>query len=403
MSDQGPSARRRRPGRRTIAALALLIVIALAAFGIWSRFRATRALKAVAADASIPRVQMIQPRPAPTMRALTLPGNLVGWHQASLYGQVTGYIANWYKDYGAHVKAGDVLATIATPGLDAEVAQAKAQLASAQTNYELAVVTARRWSALAGTQAVAQQDVDIRVATAKADAALVEAARQNLARFQAQSAFKNVVAPFDGVVIARNVNIGDYVSPQGSQASQLVQGQALFVVAGGDKLRVFVSVPQAYSDGLGPGMTATLTFPGNPGKPIPAQFLTTARAVNPTQRAVVTELILPNPKGEYLPGSFVDVHFELPAAPGRLIIPQQAVLFRAQGPQAALIGRDSRVHLRNVAVGRNLGANVEITSGLTKDDRLVAAPSLGLLDGQQVKVVKPVPGGVPGANQSAPR
>jgi len=404
VSDEGAAPRRGRPGPRMILMLALLLlVVALAAYGVWSRFRTTKDLRATAEDAAIPRVQMIRPRPPPATRTLTLPGNLEGWFQSSIYGQVTGYISAWYKDYGAQVKAGDVLATIDTPGLDAEYAQAKAQLASTQANYELAVVTARRWQALAGTQAVSQQDVDIRTATEKADAALVEAARQNLAKYQALVAFKTVVAPFDGVIIARNVNLGDYVGAQGAQVNQRVQGLPLFLVATDNPLRVFVSVPQAYSAGLGPGLSASMTLPGEPGRRIPLRVLTTSRAVEPAQRSVVTELTLANPQHEFLPGTYVDVRFEFPTEPGLMVVPQQAVIFRAQGPQVAVIGPGSRAHLRIVTLGRNLGNDVEITSGLTKDDQLVGAPSLGLLDGQKVKVVQPVPGGVPGADRSASR
>jgi membrane fusion protein (multidrug efflux system) len=389
---------------RTIVPLLLLAAIVLAVLGIWSRSRTTKDLSATAADAAIARVQVIRPQPPPARRKLTLPGNLEGWFQSSIYGQVTGYISAWYKDYGAQVKTGDVLATIDTPGLDAELAQAQAQLASTQANYELAVVTARRWQALAGTQAVSQQDVDIRTATEKADKALVEAARQNLARYQALEAFKKVVAPFDGIVIARNVNLGDYVGAQGAQASQRAQGLPLFLVATTDPLRVFVSVPQAYSDGLGaPGMVVYMTLLRQPGQRVPLKFLTTARAVEPSQRSVTTELILANPEHRYLPGAYVDVHFEFPTEPGLLIVPQQAVLFRPQGPQVALIGPGNRVRMQTVTLGRNLGNDVEVTSGLTKDDQLVSAPPLGLLDGQQVKVVQPAPGGIPGSDRVAPR
>ncbi len=386
---------RRAPGRRTMAALALLVVVALAAYGIWSRTRTTADLKVRANDESIPRVQVIQPQPAPPRRSLILPGNIQAWHQAAIYGQVTGYISHWYTDYGARVKAGDLMATIETPALDAELAQAKAQLATTQANYDLAALTARRWSALAGTQAVAQQDVDIKVADAKAQRTMVEAARQNVARYENMSAFKRVVAPFDGIVTVRNINIGDYVGAQGAQETERAPSLPLFVVADIRDLRVFVSVPQAYSNGLQPGVDVSLTLPEDPGTRIPAQFLTTAKAVNPTTREVVTELTLPEASGKYMPGSFVNVQFEFPGAPGVLIIPEQAVLFRAQGVQVAVIGSQDKVRLRDVTLGRNLGNYVEVITGLTKDDKLVASPSLGLLDGQTVKVVQPVPGANP--------
>jgi RND family efflux transporter MFP subunit len=345
---------------------------------------------------------MILPQAPPAKRTLILPGNVEAWRQAAIYGQVTGYIANWYKDYGAKVKAGDVLATVSTPSLDAEFAQARAQLATTRANYNLAALTAERWSALAGTQAVSQQDVDIKIADAKAQKATVEAARQNVARFESMIAFKKVVAPFAGIVTARNVNLGDYVSAQGAESSARVPSQPLFTVADTDDLRVFISVPQSYSDGLGPGLSVSFTLPHDPGHPIPAQFVTTAKAINLATRSIVTELKAPDTGGRLLPGSFVNVKFEFPSDPGVLIVPQQAVMFRAQGVQVAVIGDGDKVRLQNVTLGRNLGSFTEVTSGLNKNDKLVANPSLGLLDGQQVKVVQPVPGANPIASSVGP-
>jgi RND family efflux transporter MFP subunit len=372
--------------------LILLVVVGLVAVGIWSRVRTTQTLTTDAANAALPRVQMITPQRGPAMRTLTLPGNIEAWYQASIYGQVAGYVSHWYKDYGAAVKAGDVLGTVSAPGLDAELAGARAQLASTQANYDLAAVTAKRWLALAGTKAVAQEDVDIKVADEKAQKAQVAMAQQNVAKFRAMAAFKNLTAPFDGVVVARNANIGDFVSAAGAQANERIPSQPLFIVADVHELRVFVSVPQAYADFLRPGLQVSLNLPQQPGKRIPAQFLTTAKAVVPTTRSVVTELVLANPGGALLPGSFVNVQFEFPSDPNVLIVPEQALLFRAQGMQVALIGPGNKVHLQNVTVGRNLGADVEVTSGLTTHDRLVASPSAGLLEGQQVQVVQPAVG-----------
>jgi RND family efflux transporter MFP subunit len=371
-----------------VVAVVLLVVVGLVAIGIWSRVRTTQTLKTNAANASLPRVQAITPQRGPAMRTLVLPGNIEAWYQASIYGQVAGYVAHWYKDYGAVVKAGDVLGTVSAPGLDAELAGAKAQLASTRANYDLAAVTAKRWLALAGTKAVAQEDVDIKVADEKAQKAQVAMAQQNVAKFQAMAAFKNLTAPFDGVVVARNANIGDFVSAAGSQSNERIPSQPLFTVADVHRLRVFASVPQAYADFLRPGLQVSLNLPQQPGKRIPAQFLTTAKAVGPATRSVVTELVLDNPGGVFLPGSFVNVQFEFPSDPNVLIVPEQALLFRAQGMQVALIGPGNKVHLQNVTVGRNLGADVEVTSGLTTQDRLVASPSAGLLEGQQVQIVQ---------------
>ena len=261
-----------KPGRRgwLWAGLALLAAGGLAGYGIWSRSGATADLKKSTDDSAVPRVEVIVPKPGPSQRTLTLPGNIEAWYQAAIYGQVTGYVSNWYKDFGAEVKKGDVLGAIEAPSLDAELAAARAQLATVQANYNMAVLTAKRWTALSGTQAVAQQDVDIKKADAAAQKAQVAAAQQNVAKYEAMAGFKKLIAPFDGVVTARNVNIGDYVSAAGSNPSSAQGGpKPLFTVSDMHKLRVFVSVPQNFSDALRPGLTATMTLPQDPGKRIP--------------------------------------------------------------------------------------------------------------------------------------
>jgi RND family efflux transporter MFP subunit len=376
----------------------------LAAYGIWSRDDTVAALRKTAADALLPRVQVISPQPGPPRRTLTLPGNIEAWYQAPIYAQVSGYVSRWDKDYGAEVKAGDVLATVDTPALDAQFAASKANLAVMEARYKLAEVTARRWSALAGTQAVAQQDVDVKVADAAAQKAQVAAAQQDVARYQALIAFKRLVAPFDGVVIARNTNVGDYVNAAGGDATLRSASTALFIVADIHEMRVFVSVPQEYADVLKPGLTATLTMPQAPDKPITARYLTTAHAVVPSTRTVVTELTVDNADRALWPGTYVNVHFAFPGEPNVLILPEQALLFRAQGMQVAVLDDQDRVHLRNVILGKNLDTDVEIVSGLNATDKIVGSPSLGLLEGQQVKIVQPVAGYQPGeGNRPIPR
>jgi RND family efflux transporter MFP subunit len=370
--------------------------------GIWSRFNAVSTLKAESDDAAIPRVQVVSATAAPAQRTLVLPGSISAWYEAPIFAQVSGYILHWYKDYGALVKKGDVLATISAPAVDAQFQAARADLATAQARYQLAVVTAQRWAALSGTQAVAQQDVDIKKADAVAQKAEVAAAQQNVARYAAMVAFKTLVAPFDGVVIARNTDIGDYVNAAGGDASLRATATPLFSVADMHALRVFVSVPQEYSTFLAPGLQATLTMPQSPEKQIPAKVLTTANAVRPTSRTVVTELTLPNPNHALWPGTYVDVHFTFPGDAGVLIVPAQALLFRSAGTQVALVEPDNRIHLQDVVLGRNLGTNVEVRSGLTISDRFVANPSLGLLEGQQVRIVQPVKGYQPAQSRAPP-
>lgn len=377
---------------RALALIGVVVAGGLAAFGIWSRSDTVASLKQEADDAAIPRVQVVSPRPGPPHRTLTLPGNIAAWYEAPIYAQVSGYVAHWFKDYGAPVKAGDVLATIDTPSLDAQFAASKAKLAVAQARYKLAVITARRWAALAGTQAVAQQDVDVKAADAAEQKAEVAAAEQTVAQFQAMVAFKNLVAPFDGVVTARRTNVGDYVNATGGDSTVRTASAALFSVADIHKMRVFVSVPQDYAHALEPGLTATLTLPQNPGNPIPAQFLTTANAVNTPTRTIVTEFTVDNAKGELWPGTYASVHFDFPSDPNILIVPEQALLFRAQGLQVAVLDSQNRVHLQGVVLGRNLNTDVQIVSGLKPTDKIVGNPSLGLLDGQQVKIVQPVEG-----------
>jgi membrane fusion protein (multidrug efflux system) len=377
---------------RMLALLGVVVAGGLAAFGIWSRSDTVASLKQEADDAAIPRVQVVSPKLGPPHRTLTLPGNLDAWYEAPIYAQVSGYVAHWFKDYGAPVKAGDVLATISTPSLDAQFEAAKAKLEVAQARYKLAVTTAKRWAALSGTQAVAQQDVDVKAADAAEQKAEVAAAEQTVAQFQAMVAFKNLVAPFDGVVTARHTNVGEYVNATGGDPTARSTSAALFRVADIHQMRIFVSVPQDYADALKPGLTATLTLPQKPGNPIPAQFLTTANAVNTPTRTIVTEFTVDNGKGELWGGTYVNVHFNFPSDPNILILPEQALLFRAQGMQVAVLDGQNRVHLQGVTLGRNLNTDVEIVSGLKATDKVVANPSLGLFDGQQVKIVQAVQG-----------
>ena len=251
-------------------------------------------------------------------------------------------------------------------------------------------------AALSGTQAVSQQDVDVKTADAAEQKAQVAAAQQDVARYQALIAFKQLKAPFDGVVTARRTNIGDYVNAAGGDATIRSASAPLFEVADIHAMRIFVSVPQEYADVLKPGLTATLTLPQDPDKPIPAQVLTTANSVSTATRTVVTELTVDNANRELWPGTYVSVHFTFPSDPNILIVPEQALLFRAQGMQVAVLDDQDRVHLQNVVLGHNLDTEVQIVSGLKPTDKFVGNPSLGLLEGQQVKIVQPVPGYQPG-------
>ena len=385
---------RPRIGRLVLPAIGLAAA-ALAGFGIWSRETTLGSLRDRADDASVPRVQVILPQAGPARRSLTLPGNLNAWYEAPIYAQVGGYVKMWFKDYGAVVKAGDLLATIDSPTIDAQFAASQANLAVAQARNRLAEVTAKRWQALSGTQAVSQQDVDQQTANATVTRSQVEAAQQDVARYRALVGFKRVVAPFDGVVTSRRTDIGDDVNAAGGDVGSRGAASELFSVADIHAMRVFVSIPQDYADVLKPGLTATLSLPHDPARTYPIRFLTSANAVNPQTRTVVTELTVENPKHELWPGTFVSVHFSVPAAADILILPEQALLFRAQGMQVALLDPHGRVHLQSITLGLNLGTSVQVIAGLNRTDRVINNPSLGLLEGEAVKAVEPAHGYAP--------
>jgi membrane fusion protein (multidrug efflux system) len=357
--------------------------------GILERKQVIRDLASAAEEQAETPVEVIAPQPSPAMRTLKLPGTARAWYEAPIFAQVAGYVANWSEDYGATVRAGQILAIIETPGLDAQYAAAKASLGVAQANYRLATTTAARWQALAGTPAVSTQEVDVQVAGAAARKAELDLAQQEVARYAALEAFKHVVAPFDGVVTARLTDVGAYVNAAGGDSGAGTGSKELFSVADVHAIRVFVAVPQEFAAGLKSGLTATLRLPSRPGRAIPARFLTTARAFSPDSRTAVTELTVDNPDHAIWPGTYVDVEFQVPTNPGVVSVPEQALIFGAAGVQVAIVDRQQRVHLRNVTLGENLGEAVQITSGLVPSDRLVNNPSADLLEGARVRPVKP--------------
>ncbi len=377
--------------RRVLAASAVLAA-GIVIYGFGLRAHRLTLLRRIAQEQAILPVDVISPRPGVATRPLSLPGTVRAWYEAPIFAQVSGYVRNWYEDYGASVKAGQLLATIDAPELDANYAAAKAKLRVAQTKYKLAVTTAARWQKLAGTPAVSKQEVDVQTAGAEAAKAETEAAEQEVARYSALEAFKRVVAPFDGVVTARLTDVGSYVNAAGGQAGAHDKSTELFSVADVHKLRVFVAMPQDYADSLGSEPSALIYLPSDPNKTIVAKFLTTAKAFNSNTRTAVTELTVENPNRTLWPGTFVEVVFQLPSDPAIPTMPEQALIFRAAGPQVAIVDEHNRVHLRGVTLGQNLGETIQVTSGLSVGDRLVNNPPAGLLEGQIVRPVTPMPG-----------
>jgi membrane fusion protein, multidrug efflux system len=391
--------------RRTllIFGLPVVLVVALLVYGLVGRERTLAALTRVSKEQAIIPVQVISPQKGPATRPLVLPGTVRAWYEAPIFAQVAGYVQSWNEDYGAPVKAGQLLATIAAPSLDAQYATAKANLNVAQANYRLATTTAARWQALSGTPAVSKQEVDVQSAGAEARKAEMEAAAQTVAQYAALEAFKRVVAPFDGVVTARLTDVGNYVNAAGGDASVRGSSTQLFTVSDVHEMRVFVAVPQDYASMLGPKTTATLHQPGQPGKLIEAKFLTTARAFNPDTRTAVAELTVDNSNHALWPGTYVDVEFQVSTNPTVLTMPEAALIFRANGAQVAIVDAQNHVHLRNVTLGQNLGQTLQVTSGLSAGDKLVNNPPAGLLEGELVQPVTPATGYAMATQKPQPR
>jgi membrane fusion protein (multidrug efflux system) len=377
------------------AAIAVLVLGGLVVHGIVQRQDNVTNLTALADAQSVPQVQVMSAMSGPASQTVSLPGSIKAWYTAPIYAQVSGYVRKWYVDYGAFVKAGTSLATIDAPTVDEQYQTALANLDVAKTNSTLADVTAQRWKALAGTEAVAQEEVDVQVASAAVKKAQVRAAQHEVARYRALEGFKNIVAPFDGVITSRDTDVGNYVNAAGGDVSSRGAADDLFSVADIHEMRLFVSVPQDYAGMLKPGLKATFTLPQYPGRQFEATLATTANAFNPQTRTVITELVTPNPDHLIWPGTYATVQFVVPTDQSVLVVPEQALLFRDQGMQLAVVAPDGRVHLQDVKLGLNLGQNVQVLSGLKPTDRFMVNPSAGTLEGEKVQIVSGVPGIAP--------
>ncbi len=373
----------RRPKRLgLVAAVVLLLALAAAAWGILSRRRSESELASWTRQQAVPTVTVAHPSLDDAPRKLVLPGDVQAFYEASIYARVSGYLQNWSQDIGARVRAGQVLATIDTPDLDQELAQAQADLATAQAQSAFADLTAKRWHALLASNSVSVQSADEKEGDATARHAEVNAQRAHVDRLRALEAFKRITAPFDGVVTARNTDVGALITGGSSAAVPL------FKVADMHEMRVYVRVPQAYASELKPGMQATLAEPQYPGRAFPARLATTSQSVAAESRTVLVELMAPNPDGKLWAGTFAEVRFDVPGDAGVLRVPSSALVFRSHGAQLATVGPGNRIALKDVTIGRNLGTEIEIEDGITQADRVVTTPLDTLEDGDTVNVAE---------------
>ena len=336
-------------------------------------------------------VAVVSPMPAPTTESIILPGNIVGWYEAPIYARVTGYVKMWHKDYGDRVKKGDILAEISTPDLDAEYRQAMADLKSERARYKLAEVTAQRWVALRPTHAVSEQSITVQEQNMKAQAAVVLAAEQKVQNIEAFIGFKKIVAPFDGVVIQRNINVGDLVSKEGNLSTPNAKTN-LFTVAVVDKLRLFVNMPEQFGPFLQQGLTADVTVPQLPNRHFNFEFLTVARGFDISTRTTTTVFTIDNKDRALWPGSYAQVHLTAPVDRQAFTIPSTALVFQEHGTQVALVTEDGRVNLKKITVSKLMDQIVEVASGLSANDRVINNPNAALVDGGKVRVVTPEPG-----------
>ena len=366
---------------RRYALLLLIVAVALAIWGEVSRVLAREALRKNSADATILTVTTTTANHTDQGEELVLPGNVQAYIEAPIYARTSGYVKGWYTDIGTHVHKGELMADIETPEVDQQLAQSKADLATARANEVVAQSTNERWKSLLATESVSRQDAEEKAGDAAAKKASAESAAANVARLQNLEAFKRVVAPFDGVVTARNTDVGALIN-----AGQ-VNGTELFHLADMQKLRIYVQVPEAYASQTAPGMEAELHFAEAPRDPVSAKVARTASALDPVTRTLQVELQLDNSRYQLFPGSYAEVHFKLPGNAQTLRIPANTVIFRSAGLQVATVDSDKRVKLKTIVPGRDLGATIEVLSGLDASDVIVLNPPDSIVDGTPLRIV----------------
>jgi multidrug efflux pump subunit AcrA (membrane-fusion protein) len=377
-----------------------LVLAVVVAFVIVNKMHQSAELKTATQKMATPTVLVVHPEPGDKDVHLVLPGTVQAYMQSSVYAQISGYIQSWYVDIGGQVKAGQLLAVIEAPVVEQQLRQSQANLGQARANLALAQVTAARYNALLKTQAVAQQDVDNQnagVAVQEANVAAAQAAVNGLVQ---SLAFKQVKAPFDGVVTARRVDVGDLVTATGGTSSTsgsgastasgsspvASSGSELFEVAQTRTLRVYVNVPEHYSAEVKPGVTATVNLASNPNFNAKGVLVRTSDAIDPNSLTLLAEVDVENDDGKLLPGGYAQVHFDLQEANPPFLIPGNTLIFRAQGTQVGVVGSDNVVHLKDIKLGRDFGTKLEVVEGLQAGEQVILNPSDSLTDGLKVQV-----------------
>ena len=380
------------PKRKTVtrlrigAAITAVVVAGLVANGIMVRKQAHADQESFAVAQSVPTVSVVLPKRDANGNVLTLPGTLQAWYSAQIYARVPGYLTKWYKDIGARVHKGELLADIDTPELDQQIAQAKADLQNVQAARQLSQTTNERWEHLLAIGAVAKQDADNKAADLQVKPAGEVSAKANLDRLMALKEFARITAPFDGIVTQRTTDIGALVNPGG-----VTGATQLFTVSDLHKIRVYIQVPQNYSAQIHGNLTAELVLPEYPGEKFPARLDSTSNAISNQSNTLLVELDADNPDGKLKPGEYAQVTFSLPTPASTVTIPASALLFRGDGLRVATVNPQNRVVLKTVTVAEDLGTTVRLNSGVSPTDRVIDNPPDSIGTGDAVRVASTDP------------
>src|SRR5258707_14144245 len=366
-----------------VLVVALVVVAALLVSGIWSRVRARTTLKAETAQVALTAVSVVSPKQTAPTQEIILPGNVQPFITSPIYSRTNGYLKKWYVDIGARVKQGQLLAVIETPEVDQQLEQSISNLDTAKANLALAETTKNRYQGLLIDNAVSQQDVDNAVGTYNANRATVEANQANVRQLQTLQSFEKIYAPFSGVITARNIDIGDLIN-SGSSGGVKTD---LFHISQPGTLRVYVNVPEEYSQGIKTGMTADLSLAEFPGRKFQGKLVRTADAINMTTRTLLIEIDVDNPAGTLLTGSYAEVHLAVPAQSSTYLLPVNTLIFRSEGLRIGIV-KDGKVTLSAVTPGHDFGNEIEIVSGLKQDDQVIVNPPDSIVSGQEVQLVQ---------------
>jgi RND family efflux transporter MFP subunit len=375
--------RRGRSWRVILFAIVVLVFVGIALWGIENRRGVRASLNSSAKSAATTPVAVVRALPSSSAGEILLPGNIQAYLETPIYARTNGYLKKWYFDIGARVKAGQLLADIDTPEIDQELRQSQAAEQQAQANLDLAKITADRWVELLKSDGVSQQEVDQNVSAYKARQADLLAAEANVHRLKDLQSFKEVIAPFSGIVTVRSVDVGALI-----QNGNSVQ---LFRMAQTNLLRIYVGVPQVYSRSMVAGVPADLQIPEFPRRTFPGKVVRTAGSIDPASRTLLTEVQVPNPTGELLPGAYATVNFHLKLVEPPLMIPSNTLIFRSKGSQVAVVTPQGTVQLKTVVIGRDLGTSMEVLSGIDSNDAIVLNPPDSIGDGDVVNVTQTVP------------